>query len=295
MYYGNQECEIKVDLGNGEVVIEIFIGEASEGGSDEYAELYPCETKVIVNKRYITDEPLDTIAKVAESKQIIDDANREVNKNKLEANKQIKAEKGRLEDEIKALKARASAFKGLSEYVNFLEGKYNYVVYIGEYKNGIEKLDEIMCSCTKSELAAVSFRSNRNKKWAKDFEGWLYVNEYSDDSGSNKYRIKGFATIDEAKLFFGESIVNGFIKSSNSHQVDRILAICDRYEISNVKIEKLRADRAEQIEVGKQKKIKDLKAELVKANQYVTIFYYSASCNHSSALKTMRRPNMANR
>jgi len=122
------------------------------------------------------------------------------------------------------------------------------------------KLDEIMCRCTKSELAAVSFRSDRNKKWDRKFEGWLYINEYSDDSGNSKYKVKGFRTLKEAEVFFGQALSDGLIKINNT-----ALSECDEHEITNDVIEAYRTEKTSKENTAKQERIEKLKSELVKA------------------------------
>lgn len=261
MYYGNQECEVIADIGGGEVVIELCIADIEEECGEDSC-VYPYETKVIVSKRYITDVPLDKQSKVQECKDIINEANKEVGRVKSESNKQIREEKAHLEKEIELLRKKSAEYKGLHEYVNFLDGKYTYVVYLEEYRTGIRKLDEIMCRCTSANLAAVSFRSDKKAKWNKDFEGWLYVNEYSDDSGHSRYKVRGFGSLEEAEAFFGQAILDKLIKIS-----DRVLVECDKHKITNTVIEAYRLEKISKEEVANQKKIQDLKTELAKAER----------------------------
>lgn len=256
-YYGDLECEVIADLGS-ECVISFVIGEFGyydrETGS--YAE--PYGVKTIVSKQFIFEKPITENEILNKYNQIVTKAKEEVKEIKKNSNAELYKEKKELENKIKELKEKVDKYEPLIEYLNFLDGTYEYIVYVDvEYRwtRGIKKLDECACNCTKSNLASVSFRRTRYKN-KKDNYG-LYLGEYSDDSGS-KYKIKGFRTLDEAKDYFLKQIENEEIKLDIG-----IIKECEKWDITCEKVKKFvereEEENSRMLEREREKVLNDLK------------------------------------
>jgi len=78
-YYGNQKCEVITEIGK-EVVIELLIGEVELEGAeyDEPAYVEPYHTKIIVDKRHLSDVPLTSMDIIAEKDRAIREAAKEI-------------------------------------------------------------------------------------------------------------------------------------------------------------------------------------------------------------------------
>jgi len=179
------------------------------------------------------------------------------------ANSGIYDQKRDAENELKEVRARVEKFEahGLVEYLNFLEGKYEYAV-IDKYRYEIIKLDEKFCSCDRVDLAAVSFRSTRNGQQKRN-NGSLYIHQYSDDSGSN-YKMKAFPTLDEAKEYLIGLVESGEVKPVNVNLGDLFGQKKCKYPITSPKIEAFIAEQKQKNDEYRQKEIDKKKKEITK-------------------------------
>lgn len=258
MYYGTVKVELVADIGD-EYVVELIYGEYEDG--DEYGSYFePAYTKIIVPKNMITEHPLVDDSIINIHKQMIIDTESEIRKMKSDANSKIREQHRTYTDQIKELKERGSKYRGINEYLKFIDGEYEYFVFEAcDYSNkvGIRRFDEAMCSGDKHELAAISYRAgnHHNKKYFND--GSLFLNQYSDDSGSCKYKIRGFVTLDEAKSFFKSQIDSGDIKPSGC-----VVTACDKWDIQCDKVDEYKTELEKTHKADIIKKRTKLKAEL---------------------------------
>lgn len=198
MFYNNTPCCVLAELDN-DVVIELMT--SIQPYYDEY-ETYeePVYRKIIVPKSKITDKKITKDSIVLEREGMIVSAEREIKEKQKESNLKLRNEKLELQKQIKELRDKITKFDGLETYFQYLNGEIEYIVYSCDYgRMGIKKLSEVICGCSKSELASVSYRKIKYFDKTEYIDKvQMFVGSYSDDSGT-KYRVTGFKTRGEAK------------------------------------------------------------------------------------------------
>jgi hypothetical protein len=237
VYYLNKPVVFLAEAKD-EVLIELTSGEARFDEYDGPGYTESMETKILVHKKYIKESPVNIDDNFKKSIQEIDNLKKnalnEIERLKRDARSEMNVEKYKIENELKELKHRTSKYNGLSQMLDYLEGKIKYVVYIdSEYswRFGIDELDKLG-EGKETELVSVSFRSKRQIEWRKaDFQ--MYVGNYSDDSGS-KYIVEGFETLEAATERFFK--VCDEKKSFSISEIEK----CDKLGIVHPRVEEAR-------------------------------------------------------
>ena len=258
MYYQNKECRVVMTLPNHESVIEIQIGDEiydPESG--------PYGTKLVVPTNQLTEEPIVVDDVIKECNLLRNKATDQAKREATRILSETRTEKLALDKSLKELKEKVKKFEGLEEYYDYLNGDIKWVVYEDIencWRNGIEKLNEIMCEVTESNLAAVSFRTSI-KNWSKEphikLKAKMYINQYSDDSGNRKLKVKGFKTFEEAKEYFINQFESMDFQIRPSH-----VKTCKKWDIKLDKIEKFIKEEEDRNEKTREKRKKKLEEEL---------------------------------
>jgi len=247
-FYCNKPCNFICDLG-AEAVIEIL-----SKVDLYYEETEPIYQKVIVDKKYITKKPIqseDILKQYAKAEV-------EINKKKLEANKEIYNEKIKLLKEISDLKEKISKFDGLEKMYNYIDGKIKYIVYKNCYNKLIEELNNAKTSdSNNAELSAVSFRSKRAIGCHGNIK--MFISQYSDDSGNQRYEIEGFENFEDAKEYALE-LINHKNFNINKYYINEF----KKWGIECPKLKKYEEENLKQNERKRQKRIEELQKELQK-------------------------------
>ena len=193
VFYCNEPCEVIGELENDEVVIKIEAGEYY-GDDFDYPEVYPVERTLIVNKKYISPNRIniqDTIS--SEIKKAETEARDIIRKAKIEAQGIIKTSKEKKDN----IEYRMKKIEGLKPYLDYLEGNIKYILYEYRYPNEkqydskilpVEEFDKKEREDDNS-LRAYFLEKSRYRKESKVT---IILNQYSDYSGSEKYKVQLF-------------------------------------------------------------------------------------------------------
>lgn len=255
-FYCNQQCTVLAELGNGDVAIEIMSSVPLYGDEEFTYEDLP--HRMIVPTRHLTAQPIV----VEDIREKMEAAEADARKQSRDIARDARNEKAQIEKQIEEMRKEVGKFDGLQTMFDYLNGDIKYVVYTGatfSHETGIAKLDTMMCSCTSSELAAVSFRS-KSQQERRGCTVQMYVNQYSDDSGC-KFAVKGFKTLEGAKEYLLGELKAGRVKIG-----ERLLKNLDEWGIECDEITQFKVDAAEKKTKDRLAKVKKLKDELSSMN-----------------------------
>ena len=249
-FYCNKPCIILADLGN-EAVIEIQI---SEYFDDDYCE--PITSSIIVDKKYLSEKQVDVQKEFEKTLRDIEAAKR--NSEAELRNKKVEAEA-----EIKSIKERTKKYKGLEQWLLYLEGKLQWFVMY-EYNSAKVKnichISELNYGERPSKPQGFIFRETVDYYNRGRSEVEMFINRYSDWSGSSSDACRGFETIDEALKIF--------IASLDKTEIDRnTLSIAEKHKVTHSKIEAYKKEQEEIKEKSRLEKIEKLKKELEELNK----------------------------
>lgn len=204
MYYCNEVCTVVTELDDNEVVIDLVIGGLEvAGGYDEPPYFEPLIRRLIVSKKYLTENKVDLEAPLAE-------VQKQVCKLEREAELRIKAKEKAFEDKIASLKERVSGHKDFEKLLNLFEGKLNWAVVKSRYDNELRIVDlstvRRQGGRESAELKAIILRREDADATSKIARIKMILAEYNDGSGSENDEIEAFETEQEAVNYFSDVI-----------------------------------------------------------------------------------------
>lgn len=252
-FYCNHPCVILSELPNEKVVIEILSHVLESGYGEDY-EASPEYSTIIVDKKYISDKKIDL-------EKEFNERERNLSRLEEESRKRIQDETYKVREELnrlnKELKERVKKYSGLEQYLNYLDGKYKYVVQTEEYgRKCIQELDKIKCNYDKNELTSIIFRAERARERNKWQDFAMYIGVYSDGSGSSKTKVVGFETLEEAKQFIHNSLDK--VEERDLGYYDDV---CKEHNITHPRIDKYIAEMKKASEERLKKEMIELKSK----------------------------------
>jgi len=259
-FYCNEPCIIKADLGE-EVVIELEAGEYQIDTEDEFWGSFQSFSRtMIVNKEYITPNQVDfqvqagNIIKEAEfkTKAIIKETVAESYRLTREATKER-------ESKLKAIESRMKDIEGFEPYLDFLDGKIQYVFFAQRYCREKEYDYRILSIADFNEQERADESGMKafvfNSKYRKGIE--IYLNDYTDYSGSEKYLVKMFKSFKDLKSHV-LSILDSCDEISSRGCTDLL-----KWGISHKNIDLHLSVDADKKKIRKEKEIAELEEKLL--------------------------------
>lgn len=260
MYYCNQACTVKAELDNDEVLITLIVGEFYENDGFDESGVFPVERTLVVNKKYISSDIIDFQSKAS---GILREAEKESKDIISQARSDSREILTKSKDELKAISNRLKSFEGFEPFLDYLDGKIEYVLYAHKYCNNEEYDYKI--------LPIKEFDSEEREgkeSYDRDLKAYLFnrksdkrvqlcMSQYSDYSGSDKYTVDMFLSFNDLQKHV-YSILNT-CKTIGSRGLSDLV----KWGFTHEKIKSKIDDNNIKKETEKQKKIEKLKTELI--------------------------------